>query len=50
MSTPPSSALRPSVLIGGIGSLPVAAVWMLMFPGLRRLDRFEPAEERDKRV
>jgi MFS family permease len=33
----------PSVLIGGIGSLAIAAAWMLMFPGLRRLDRFEPA-------
>jgi MFS family permease len=34
----------PSVLIGGIGSLVIAAAWMLMFPGLRRLDRFEPAD------
>jgi MFS family permease len=36
----------PSVLIGGIGSLVVAGLWMLLFPGLRRLDRFEPAGER----
>ena len=35
----------PSVLIGGIGSLVIAAAWMLMFPGLRRLDRFEPADK-----
>lgn len=32
----------PSVLIGGIGSLAVAAAWMLLFPDLRRIDRFEP--------
>jgi MFS family permease len=37
----------PSVLIGGIGSLVIAAAWMLMFPGLRRLDRFEPADKSD---
>jgi hypothetical protein len=35
----------PSVLIGGIGSLVIAAAWMFMFPGLRRLDRFEPADK-----
>ena len=35
----------PSVLIGGIGSLLVAAVWMVLFPDLRRIDRFEPADE-----
>jgi predicted MFS family arabinose efflux permease len=35
----------PSVLIGGIGSLVIAATWMLMFPSLRRLDRFEPADK-----
>ena len=34
----------PAVLIGGIGSLVIAATWMLMFPSLRRLDRFEPAD------
>jgi MFS family permease len=34
----------PSVLIGGIGSLVIAAAWMLVFSGLRRLDRFEPAD------
>jgi MFS family permease len=35
----------PSVLIGGIGSLVVATVWMLLFPDLRRIDRFEPADD-----
>jgi MFS family permease len=34
----------PSVLIGGIGSLVIAAAWMLMFPSLRRVDRFRPAD------
>ena len=35
----------PSVLIGGIGSLVIAATWMGLFPDLRKLDRFEPATE-----
>jgi MFS family permease len=35
----------PSVLIGGIGSLVVAGAWMLLFPDLRRIDRYEPADE-----
>jgi MFS family permease len=35
----------PSALIGGLGSLLVAAIWMMIFPDLRRVDRFEPAEE-----
>lgn len=35
----------PSVLIGGIGSLLIAGLWMLIFPDLRRVDRFEPADE-----
>jgi MFS family permease len=34
----------PSVLIGGVGSLVIAAAWMLIFPSLRRVDRFEPAD------
>lgn len=36
----------PSVLIGGIGSLIVAGMWMMLFPDLRHLDRFQPAESR----
>jgi hypothetical protein len=36
----------PSVLIGGLGSLLVAAIWMVLFPGLRRIDRFEPADKK----
>jgi MFS family permease len=34
-----------SVLIGGIGSLIVAGLWMFLFPGLRKIDRFEPADK-----
>jgi len=34
----------PSVLIGGLGSLLIAGIWMLLFPGLRRIDRFKPAD------
>lgn len=40
----------PAVLIGGTGSLLVAAVWMLLFPDLRRVDRFEPAGDDKKNV
>jgi hypothetical protein len=29
----------PAVVIGGIGTLAVAAIWMAMFPTLRRLDK-----------
>jgi MFS family permease len=38
----------PSVLIGGFGSLLIAGIWMLLFPDLRRIDRFEPADKRPK--
>jgi MFS family permease len=34
-----------SVLIGGLGSLLVAGVWMMLFPDLRRIDRFQPANK-----
>jgi MFS family permease len=37
----------PSVLIGGLGSLLVAGIWMMLFPDLRRIDRFEPADRKD---
>lgn len=33
----------PSVLIGGVGSLLAAAVWMLLFSDLRRIDRYASA-------
>jgi MFS family permease len=35
----------PSALIGGVGSLLIAAIWMMIFPDLRRVDRFEPTED-----
>jgi MFS family permease len=40
----------PSVLIGGLGSLLIAAIWMLIFPDLRRIDRFEPADKLETRT
>jgi MFS family permease len=40
----------PSVLIGGFGSLLVAGIWMLLFPDLRRIDRFEPADDSKRRT
>jgi MFS family permease len=39
----------PSVLIGGFGSLLIAGIWMLLFPDLRRIDRFEPADNKQTR-
>ena len=38
----------PSVLIGGIGSLIIAATWMGLFPDMRKIDRFEPAAEKKR--
>jgi hypothetical protein len=40
----------PSVVIGGVGSLLVAAVWMMLFPELRRIDRYEPADREQMRA
>jgi len=40
----------PSVVIGGLGSLLVAATWMMLFPDLRRIDRFEPADREHMRT
>lgn len=37
----------PSVLIGGFGSLVIAATWMGLFPDLRKIDRFEPADKKE---
>ena len=35
-----------SVLIGGVGSLLIAGIWMMLFPSLRRIDRYElPPDE-----
>jgi MFS family permease len=40
----------PSVVIGGLGSLLVGAVWMMLFPDLRRIDRYEPADREQARA
>src|SRR5215475_1887255 len=40
----------PSVVIGGLGSLLVAGIWMMLFPDLRRIDRFEPADREQART
>lgn len=40
----------PSVVIGGLGSLLVAGVWMVLFADLRRIDRYEPADREKVRV
>ncbi len=40
----------PSVLIGGVGSLVIAALWMGLFPDLRKIDRFEHAGEKRESV
>jgi hypothetical protein len=39
-----------SVLIGGFGSLMIAGIWMLLFPDLRRIDRFEPADAKETKT
>jgi hypothetical protein len=31
----------PSVLIGGVGTIVVALIWMKLFPPLRELDKLE---------
>ena len=31
----------PAVVIGGMGTLLVAVLWILLFPALRRIDRLE---------
>lgn len=38
----------PSALIGGIGSLLVAGLWMVLFPVLRHVDRFGPTGKDNK--
>ena len=37
-----------SAFIGGFGSLLVAGLWMMLFPDLRRIDRFQPAGEKQE--
>ncbi|HEU4660704.1 MAG TPA: MFS transporter [Pseudolabrys sp.] len=35
----------PAAFIGGLGSLLVAGLWMWLFPDLRRVDRYQPAND-----
>lgn len=39
----------PSAFIGGLGSLLIAGIWMILFPSLRRIDRFESPPDTAKR-
>jgi hypothetical protein len=34
-----------SVVIGGVGSILIAAIWMRLFPDLRKVDRYDPTKE-----
>jgi MFS family permease len=36
--------LVPATVLGGVGTLVVAGLWMRFFPALRRFDRFEPRD------
>ena len=38
----------PAVVVGGTATIAVAGAWMLLFPVLRRLDRFPGAEGHDR--
>jgi MFS family permease len=33
----------PAVVVGGIGTIVIALLWMRVFPDLRRIDRMDPA-------
>ena len=37
----------PAIILGGVASIGVAAVWYICFPALRRIDRFEDIEPAD---
>ena len=34
----------PAIIVGGVASIAVAGLWALLFPALRRIDRFEDIE------
>ena len=38
----------PAMTLGGLAALAITGAWMLLFPGLRRLDRYEPAETENR--
>jgi MFS family permease len=40
----------PSVVIGGAGTILVVALWMILFPGLRNLDRLSDLQEEGART
>jgi len=40
----------PSVVIGGIGTVVVVGLWMMLFPGLRHLDRLSDLQIEDART
>jgi hypothetical protein len=40
----------PSVVIGGAGTILVVALWMMLFPGLRNLDRLSDLQEEGART
>lgn len=37
----------PAVIVGGIGTMAVAALWYFLFPGLRRIDKLTDVEPTD---
>jgi hypothetical protein len=36
----------PAVVVGGLASVAIAALWTRWFPGLRRIDEFPEADSR----
>lgn len=36
----------PAVLLGGLGTMAIAALWMILFPELRRIGTFEAKSAR----
>jgi hypothetical protein len=39
--------LKPAVVVGGLASMAIAAIWSRGFPALRRVNRFPGAEIKD---
>jgi hypothetical protein len=40
----------PSVVIGGVGTILVVVLWMMLFPGLRKLDRLSDLQVESART
>jgi ABC-type phosphate transport system permease subunit len=34
----------PAIVLGGVASIGIAALWAIFFPALRKIDRFEDIE------